>query len=84
MVTVTEIAERDRSFDMEEVFTPEEAAERLKLNPETIRRYLRDGTIKGYQVGRVWRIPESALAQWLETTSNRRPGYQPPTGDAEE
>ena len=50
------------------MYTPEEAAEMLKLNPETVRRFLREGRLRGNLFGRVWRIPESALNAWVEET----------------
>jgi acetyl-CoA synthetase len=46
---------------MENHFTVEEAARSLKLTVDTVRRWLRDGTIHGRKLGRVWRIPESEL-----------------------
>lgn len=55
------------------MFTPEEVAEKLKLNPETIRRMLRENRLKGHLFGRVWRIPQSALDDWLRETGNRGP-----------
>jgi excisionase family DNA binding protein len=58
---------------VEEMFTPEEAAARLKINEQTVRRFLREGKIRGYYIGRVWRIPESSLQEWLDTMENRRP-----------
>jgi excisionase family DNA binding protein len=54
------------------MYTPEEAAEMLKLNPETVRRFLREGRLRGNLFGRVWRIPESSLQAWMEETSNVR------------
>lgn len=52
------------------MYTPEEAAEMLKLNPETVRRFLREGRLRGNLFGRVWRIPESSLTDWVTETSN--------------
>lgn len=46
---------------VEESFTPEEVAKILKIDPETVRRKLREGEYKGIQVGRRWRIKESEL-----------------------
>ena len=46
------------------LLTVTEAAERLRVNPETIRRMLRDGRLHGVQpVGRRggWRIPSSEV-----------------------
>ncbi len=48
---------------METLLTVEEAAQILKLRVETVRRWLREGTLKGRKIGRVWRIPESELRQ---------------------
>lgn len=41
-----------------------EVAERLRLNPETIRRWLGSGKLRGYRLGKTsagWRIPESEV-----------------------
>jgi len=47
----------------EHLFTVEEASDHLKVHPETVRRWLRDGTLKGYRITRRagWRIPKSEL-----------------------
>lgn len=52
---------------MEQLLTVEEAAERLKLHPETIREHLRAGILRGIKKGRSWRIPESALLEPSDT-----------------
>lgn len=44
-----------------EYLTVEETARRLKVDEETVRRWLREGTLRGLKFGRVWRIPESEL-----------------------
>lgn len=41
--------------------TPEEAAEKLKVKPEAIRRQLREGELRGRKVGNLWRIREQDL-----------------------
>jgi excisionase family DNA binding protein len=46
---------------MEQYFTVEEAATLMKVSTETVRRWLRVGTVQGLKHGRDWRIPESAL-----------------------
>ena len=46
---------------MSEYLTVEETARRLKVDPETVRRWLREGTMRGQKFGRVWRVPESEL-----------------------
>ena len=48
---------------MEMLLTIEQTAQRLQLHPETIRRQLVRGTLRGIKRGRSWRVPESALAE---------------------
>ena len=44
------------------MLTPEEVAKRLAVTPNTVRGWLRDGTLKGVKLGkRVWRIKENDL-----------------------
>lgn len=49
----------------DKLLTPEEVAERLVLSPNTIRTWLRTGKIKGIKAGRLWRIKESDLQEFL-------------------
>ncbi|AEV17311.1 hypothetical protein TCCBUS3UF1_p140 (plasmid) [Thermus sp. CCB_US3_UF1] len=37
--------------------TPEELAGALRVSPETVRRWLRTGEVKGHRAGRLWRVP---------------------------
>jgi excisionase family DNA binding protein len=49
---------------LEELLTVEEAAVRLKLNPQTIRRWIRAGLLPAQKLGRkVYRIAASDLAE---------------------
>jgi excisionase family DNA binding protein len=53
------------------LLTVTEAAERLRANPETIRRMLREGRLKGSQpLGRRggWRIPSSEIERLVRGT----------------
>ena len=45
----------------ERLYTTEQAAEILQISPVTLGDWLRAGRIRGVKLGRVWRIPESAL-----------------------
>lgn len=47
-------------------YTPEELAEILKLDIRTIRKFLRDGDLKGYKIKRVWRISEDQFKEFIE------------------
>lgn len=52
----------------ETLLTVDEAADRLKIKPSTLRSQLRAGRIASVRTGKMWRIPESAL----EPTPARR------------
>ncbi|HET6312699.1 MAG TPA: helix-turn-helix domain-containing protein [Chloroflexia bacterium] len=64
-----------------DILTVEEVAERLKLNPFTIRRLLREGVLQGSKVGkRQWRIQLRDLEAYLSQGSND--GTRPRRGSA--
>ncbi len=44
----------------------EDIAHKFNLNYETVRRWLSGGQLKGYKVGKMWRIKESDLADYLD------------------
>ena len=46
-------------------YTVNEVAEMLSVHPETIRRNLKSGKLKGNKVGKDWRVEESAIRQFL-------------------
>jgi excisionase family DNA binding protein len=45
----------------EEVYTVEQFAERLKLHPKTVLRFIREGRLRAVKVGRSYRILRSEL-----------------------
>ncbi len=50
-----------------ELLTVDQAAERLQMHPDTVRRLLRDGQLPGVKIGaRQWRVPADALRQYIE------------------
>ncbi len=57
---------------MEMLLTVEQAAERLQLHPETVRRQLKRGELRAIKRGRVWRVPESALGEATPDTPQTR------------
>jgi excisionase family DNA binding protein len=51
----------------EKFFTPEEVAVILKRTPNSVKRLLRIGVIKGFKLtGRSWRVKESDLQDFIE------------------
>lgn len=49
------------------VYTPKEVAEILQITERTVQRYLKEGTLKGVKVGKLWRVTEQALNEFLGT-----------------
>ena len=47
--------------DQQTLYTVEEAAQELRVSPDTIRRLLRDHKMIGVRVGGQWRLPAEAL-----------------------
>ena len=55
-----------------EVLTPEQAAEYLQVNRETIYRYIREGKLVASRLGRTYRIPRPSLDLLLWATRTRQ------------
>jgi len=54
-----------------QLLTPEEAAKRLQVSHSTIKRWLRNGDLKGVKPGgKVWRVEEDALEQFITASAN--------------
>jgi excisionase family DNA binding protein len=57
----------------DKMLTPEEVASRLSVTPNTVRSWLREGSLRGVKLGkRVWRIKEADLHNYVccEQTSD--------------
>lgn len=55
---------------MGKYYTTVELATILKVDTETIRRYLQTGKIKGFKMGKEWRIAEEDFIQYKKDNSN--------------
>lgn len=55
--------------DEERLLTVDQVAERLQVNPETVRRWLRRGELEGVDLGHKagYRVTEAALREFLES-----------------
>jgi len=51
---------------VERLITPEDAADRLAVSKSTILDWLRSGQLKGVKAGRLWRLRERDLAEFLK------------------
>jgi len=45
--------------------TPDEVSELLRVSVYTVRRWIKEGSLPAYKVGRGWRISEMAMDEWL-------------------
>jgi excisionase family DNA binding protein len=61
--------------------TLDEIAYILSLDRTTVAKYLREGTIVGFQIGREWRVTEEELRNYFHDTVEGRRGQpsEPPT-----
>lgn len=53
----------------DDVLTVEEACEALKIGYNAMYELLSTGKLKGYRNGRVWRIPNAALVEYIQSSS---------------
>ncbi len=54
-----------------DIMTPEEVAKVLKVTPETIRKWLRNGELTGSNTPAGWRVTPADIEAWL--AKHRRP-----------
>lgn len=51
---------------MAEILTAREAGDMLKVSDQTIRNMIRQGEIKGFKVGRSWRIKREEIEKLVQ------------------
>jgi excisionase family DNA binding protein len=49
-----------------DIMTPKELAEVLHVNEMTVKRAIYRGDLKGFKVGRDWRIDKKEVIKWLD------------------
>lgn len=52
------------------VYTVADLSKLLNTTPQTVRRYISEGRIKGSKIGRQWLIEEEAVKDFLRGDSN--------------
>jgi len=55
------------------LLTVEEMAERMRLRPATVYRFIRDGVLPAVHLGRVVRVPASGLEASIAAGGWKRP-----------
>ncbi len=58
-------------LNSEKMLTPDQAAERMHVPIETVREWLRDGTLRGVKENNRWQIEESDVDQLVEEQKRR-------------
>jgi len=53
---------------VEKYYSTEDIAEILGFKEKTVREWLRTGKLKGKKVGRLWRVKESDLEEFINNT----------------
>lgn len=58
---------------MDKLYTVEEVASALNVHINTIRIWLRKGTLKGIKLGKYWRVEENQLKDFVEKAKGVNP-----------
>jgi excisionase family DNA binding protein len=66
---------------VDEYLTIEEAANRVKVKPDTLRLWLRTGRLKGLKAGRLWRVRTADLDAFLEQSAQKALEPKEPASD---
>lgn len=53
------------------LLTPSDVASYLQVEERTITKWLRESTLRGYKIGKEWRVSKIDLDAFLEAGANR-------------
>jgi len=54
------------TVDPQSFLTPQEVSSLLRVSVYTVRRWIKEGSLPAYKVGRGWRISKAEMSHWLE------------------
>jgi excisionase family DNA binding protein len=54
---------------MEQHYSPRTAAQRLDVPVKTLMYWLHTGKLRGVKMGKLWKIPESAIQEFIEAST---------------
>ena len=57
--------------------TPFDVAKRLQMNERTVTQWLRNGHLRGFKIGKEWRVSELDLDAFIEASANIPSGSPP-------
>ena len=55
----------------EQLLTPAQVAEHLQVQERTVTRWLRGSYLRGFKLGKEWRISPSDLQEFMERHANQ-------------
>lgn len=55
----------DGPVERQSFLTPHEVSDLLRISVHTVRRWIKDGSLPAYKVGRAWRVRKHELESWL-------------------
>ena len=55
----------------EKLLTPSHVADHLQVNERTVTQWLRKGHLRGFKIGKEWRISPDDLQAFLEASANK-------------
>ncbi len=54
----------------DKLLTPPQVAQRLQMNERTVTQWLRQGHLRGFKIGKEWRVSARDLDNFLEQSAN--------------
>jgi excisionase family DNA binding protein len=54
----------------DKLLTPPQVARHLQVNERTVTQWLRRGHLRGFKIGKEWRVSERDLRAFLEQNAN--------------
>ncbi len=54
----------------DKLLTPPQVARHLQVNERTVTQWLRRGQLRGYKIGKEWRVSARDLENFLEQNAN--------------
>jgi len=62
---------KDHRMIEDALLTPGQVAERLQLQERTVTRWLRTGYLRGFKLGKEWRVSSENLRSFIEHHANK-------------
>ncbi len=53
------------------LLTPTDVAKRLQMNERTVTQWLRNGHLRGFKIGKEWRVSDVDLDAFIEASANK-------------